>query len=86
MDRQFHNKRQLLTVTNKQAGVDKLFDRSKNFTGYMFHIKLEKKLYKMSFKDLLVKIQRSKNRQGEGHNVLHTREQIGLKTTSELLI
>ena len=26
MNRDFHNKRQSLTVTHKQAGVDKLFD------------------------------------------------------------
>ena len=32
----------------------------KNDTGHMFNIKLEKKSYKMSFKALPVKIQRSK--------------------------
>ena len=40
-----------------------------NFTGHIFNIKLEEKSYKMSFKDLPVKIQRSKNRPeggGEG--------------------
>ena len=36
----------------------------KKFTGHMFIIKLEEKLYKMSFKALPVKKQRSKNRQG----------------------
>ena len=66
MNRQFYNKRQSLTVTCKQAGLGKLFDWSKNFPGYMFNIKLEKKSYKMSFKALPVKIQRSKNK---GHNV-----------------
>ena len=35
----------------------------KNFTGHMFNIKLEEKPYKMSFKALPVKIQRSENRQ-----------------------
>ena len=34
----------------------------------MFNIKLEEKSYKMSFKALLVKIQRSKTDSGEGHN------------------
>ena len=29
MNRKFHNKRKSLTVTDKQAGVGKLFDRSK---------------------------------------------------------
>ena len=32
----------------------------------MFNLKLEKKSYEMSFKALQVKMQRSKNRQGEG--------------------
>ena len=58
MNQQFHNKRQSLTVNNKQAGVGKLFDRSKNFAG---HIKSEEKLNKMSFKALPAKIQRSEN-------------------------
>ena len=31
MNQQFHDKRQSLTVTNKQAGVGKLFDWSKKF-------------------------------------------------------
>ena len=44
----------------------------------MFNIKLEEKSYKMSFKALPVKIQRSKNRQGKGQNV-HPAGQIGLK-------
>ena len=35
----------------------------KIFAGHMFNIRLEEKLYKMSFKALPVKIQRSKNRQ-----------------------
>ena len=50
-------------VTDKQAGVGKLFDGSKTFTGHMFNIKLEEKSYKMNFKALAVKIQRSKNPQ-----------------------
>ena len=66
MNRQFHNKRQSLTVTDKYTGIGKLFDWSKNFTGDMFNIKLEEKSNKMSFKALSVKIQRSKNRQGGG--------------------
>ena len=41
----------------------------------MFNIKLEEKSYKMSFKDLPVKIQRSKNRPGgsggEGGRMCH---------------
>ena len=44
-------------------GFSRSFDQ-KNFTGYMFNIKLEEKSYKVSVKALLVKIQRSKNRQG----------------------
>ena len=58
MDQQFHNKRQSLMVTDNQAGLDKLTDEKK-FTGRMFNIKLEEKSYKMSFKALPVKIQRS---------------------------
>ena len=38
----------------------------KNFSGHMFNIKLEEKSYKLSFKALPVKIQRSKNRQRRG--------------------
>ena len=64
MNRQFHNKRQSLTVTDKYTGIGKLFDWSKNFTVDMFNIKLEEKSNNMSFKALSVKIQRSKNRQG----------------------
>ena len=56
MNRQFHNKWQSLTVTNKHYSTDQ-----KNVTGHLFNIKLEEKSYKMSFKTLLVKIQRSKN-------------------------
>ena len=36
MNRQLHNKRQSFTVTDKQASVDKLFDRSKKF--YWSHV------------------------------------------------
>ena len=68
MNWQFHNKRQPLTVTDKQTDLGKLFDWSKNFTGQMFNIRLEKKSYNMSFKAPPVKIQCLKNRQGR-HNV-----------------
>ena len=51
--------------TNKPVWENYLTDQ-KNDTGHMFNIKLEKKSYKMSFKALPVKIQRSKNK---GHNV-----------------
>ena len=71
MNRQFHNMRQSLMFTDKQAGVADYSTNQKNFTGHMFNIKLEEKSYKMSFKALPFKIQWSKNRQGgEGHNVL----------------
>ena len=36
MNRQFHNKRPSLMVTDKQAGVGKLFDGSKKF--YWSHV------------------------------------------------
>ena len=64
MNRQFHDKRQSLTITDKQAGVGKFLTDQKKFTGHMFNIKLEEKPYKISFKALPVKIQRSKNRLG----------------------
>ena len=51
--------------TNKPVWADYSSDQKK-FTGHMFNIKLEEKSCKMSFKALLVKIQRSKNRQGRG--------------------
>ena len=57
MNRQFHNKRQSLMVTDNQASLGKLFNLSKNFTAHMLNIKLEKNSYKMSFKALPVKIQ-----------------------------
>ena len=56
MNWQFHDKRQSLTVTDKQAGVGKFLTDQKKFTGHMFNIKLEEKSYKMSFKALPVKI------------------------------
>ena len=59
MSRQFHNKRKSLTVTGKQAGVGFEFVNQKNFTSHMFSIKLEEKSFKISFKALPVKIQRS---------------------------
>ena len=46
MNWQFHKKRQSLKVTDKQAGVGKLFGKSKNKkkkTGHMLNIKLEQK-------------------------------------------
>ena len=43
----------------------------------MFKIKLEEKSYKMSFKAIPVKIQRSKNRQG-GHNVSPGADKVNL--------
>ena len=56
MNRQFHNKRQSLTVWANYS------TDQKNFTGHMFSIKLEETSFKMDFKALPVKIQRSKNR------------------------
>ena len=67
MNRQFHNKKQSLTVTDKQAGVGRLFDWSKNLTGHMSNVILEEKYYKMSFKALPLKYSGQKNRQeGKG--------------------
>ena len=53
MNRQFHNMRQSLTVTGKQAGVGDYSTDQKKLTGHMFNIKLEEKPYKMSFKAIL---------------------------------
>ena len=64
MNRQFHNKRQSLRVTENQTTWGVYSTDQKSFTGHMFIIKLEEKSYKMSFKALPVKIQRSKNRHG----------------------
>ena len=62
MNRQFHNKRQSLTLIDKhKVSVNYSIDQN-IFIGHMFNIKLEEKSYKMSFKALLVKVQRSKNR------------------------
>ena len=66
MNRQFHNMRQSLMFTDKQAGVADYSTNQKNFTGHMFNIKLEEKSYKMSFKALPVNIQRSKTARGGG--------------------
>ena len=55
MIRQFHNKRQSLTVTDKQASVGNCSTDQKKFTDRIFNIKLEEKLYKMTFKALPVK-------------------------------
>ena len=82
MNQQFHNNRQSLTVTDKQAGVDKYYSTDhKNFTGHMFNIKLEEKSYKMSFKALPVKMQRSKTKRGEegGGTIFLHPGQIGLR-------
>ena len=57
--------------TNKPVWADYSSDQKK-FTGHMFNIKLEEKSCKMSFKALLVKIQRSKNRQGGGAYCAHS--------------
>ena len=43
MNQQFQNKRQSLTVIDKQAGVGKLLDWSKNFSGHISNITLEEK-------------------------------------------
>ena len=60
MNQQFHNKQQSLTITDKQAGVGKIFDWSiKKKIKYT-------KSYKISFKALPVKIHPSKNQQGRG--------------------
>ena len=66
MNRQFHNKRHLLTVTDKRAGVT-----VKNITRHIFNLNLEEKSYKISFSALPVKKEWSKNQQGGRgeHNV-----------------
>ena len=65
MNRQFHNMRQSLMFTDKQAGVADYSTNQKNFTGHMFNIKLEEKSYKRRLKALTVKIQQSKNRNAQ---------------------
>ena len=50
----------------------------KNFTGHIFNIKLEENSHKMSFKALLVKIQQSKNQQGEAQCAPLPPGQLGL--------
>ena len=52
MNRQFHNKRQSLTVTDKQADVDKVFDLSEIF--YWAHVQ-----YKIREKVIENKLQSS---------------------------
>ena len=64
MNRQFHNKRKLLKVTDKHKVSANYSSDQKNFTGHMFNMKLEENLYKMSFKALPVIIQRLRNLQG----------------------
>ena len=70
MNQQFHNKRIISdshwrSPTNKPVWANYSTDQKK-FTCHFFNIKLEEKLYKMSFKALPLKIQQSKNRQGVG--------------------
>ena len=65
MNRQFYNKRHSLTVTDKQSVWANYSIDQNNFAGHLFSIKLEEKSYKMSFKILPVKIQQSKNLQGQ---------------------
>ena len=78
MNRQFHNKRQSLTLIDKhKVSVNYSIDQN-IFIGHMFNIKLEEKSYKMSFKALPVEIQQSKNRQ-EGHNMPPPRGHIGFR-------
>ena len=61
MNRQFYNKRHSLTVTDKQSVWANYSIDQNNFAGHLFSIKS----YKMSFKILPVKIQQSKNLQGQ---------------------
>ena len=70
MNRQFHNKRQSLRVTEKQSVWAVYMTDQKSFTGHMFSIKLEEKSYKMRSKALPVKIQRSRNRHGGRGGIL----------------
>ena len=48
MNQQFYNKRQLLTVTDKQVGMADYSTDQKSLTGHMFNITLVKKSYKIS--------------------------------------
>ena len=50
MDRQFNNKRQSLTVTDKQEVQANYSTDQKDFTSDMLKIKLEKRSYNISFK------------------------------------
>ena len=43
MNPQFHNKRQLLTVTSKHASVGNYLTTQKYFTGHMLNTKLKEK-------------------------------------------
>ena len=61
MHQQFHNKQQSLTSPTNKPVWENYSTEQKTFTGHVFNIKLEEKSYKMSFKALLVKIQRSRN-------------------------
>ena len=61
MNRQFHNNRQPLTVTDIQGGVSKLFHWSNKIAGHMINIKLEEKSYKNNFKAVPDKTQQSSN-------------------------
>ena len=78
MNRQFHKKRQSLKVTDKQAGVGKLFGKSKKNkkkTGHMLNIKLEQKWKKKKWvsKLYLLKYSVQKTDMRGGHIVADTR-------------
>ena len=77
MNWQFHNKRQSLMVTNKHAGVGKLFDWSKKFDWSHVQYKIRGKSYKMSLTALPVKNTAVKKPTGR-HNVPPIPRQIGL--------
>ena len=55
----------MLTVTDKQAGVAKLLDWPKKWTGQSLNVKLQENSYKKSFKALPVKTQWLQSLQGE---------------------
>ena len=67
-----------MTVTDKSPA--EYSTDQKNFTDHMFNIKLEEKSYKMSFKTLPLKIQRSKNRQGAQCDEGFSREELTVKS------
>ena len=71
MNPQFHNKRQLLTVTSKHASVGTYLTTQKYFTSHMLNIKLKEKSYALRLKALPVKIQWSIKRQGAQYAPYH---------------